>query len=329
MPLRLPLLLRFLSGRAVLSALLLAALSVASLIGVSPARAEVTLRVGYLRTQGYLADFPLAKVAIPGVRLELVALETGNDVLEALSAGAIDVGETGEVQPIFAQSAGQPIKVIASTAPQPTATAILVNQASPLHQVGDLRGKKISFVRGTNTHWLVIQSLGRVGLKQADIQPIFLGPADTVTALVQGQIGAATLTAPNIQIAEARGARVLVDGTGIVNSSIYYMASTNTIAGPKRNALGGFVTALDAHLPWIQSHLQERAAYLAPRYGVPPEIVLAASRVMAPRLVPVGDGKLAAYTQRIADAFAEQKLIPARIDARQEFDGSFDASLRK
>lgn len=50
---------------------------------------------------------------------------------------------------------------------------------------------------------------------------------------------------------------------------------------------------------------------------------------MVDRLVPVGDGALAAYTQRIADAFAEQKLIPGRVDARQEFDGAFDGVLRQ
>jgi sulfonate transport system substrate-binding protein len=287
------------------------------------------LRIGYLRTQGYIADFQLAKVNIPGVTLQLVPLETGNDVLEAVSGGAVDIGETGEVQPIFARSAHQPIKVIASTAPQPAATAILVNQAAPIRTVADLRGKKLSFVRGTNTHWLVIQSLATVHLKQSDVRPIRLGPADTVAALSQGQIDAAALTAPNIQIAQARGARVLIDGTGLVNSSIYYLATTQTIAGSKRAALDAFVGVLAEHLVWMHAHLHERADYLAPKYGVPPSLVLAASSVMTTRLVPVGDSTLATYTQRIADAFADQKLIPERIDLHDAFDGSFDKNLPK
>ncbi|NPT39128.1 ABC transporter substrate-binding protein [Paraburkholderia xenovorans] len=300
-----------------------------ALLPAMRAHAEDTvLRVGYLRTQGYIADFPLAGVKIPGVKLEIVPLETGNDVLEAVSAHAVDVGETGEVQPIFAQSGKRPIKVIASTGPQPAATAILVLEQSPVKQVEDLRGKRVSFVRGTNTHWLVIQSLARAGLRQSDIRPALLGPADTLSALKLGHIDAATLTAPNIEIAQHQGARVLVDGHGLVNSSIYYLATTDTIAS-KREAIGRFVAALSDHLRWIQAHKNERATWLAPKYGIPPELVLDASGVMAPTLAPVGDDALVSYTQQVADAFADQKLIPARIDVREEFDGSFDKDIRR
>jgi sulfonate transport system substrate-binding protein len=308
----------------------IAVLALFTLIGVHVcAHADVVLRIGYLRTQGYIADFPLAKVTIPGVTLELVPLETGNDVLEALNADAIDIGETGEVQPIFAQSGNRAARVIAATAPQPTATAILVAKDSPIRNVADLRHRKVSFTPGTNTHWLLIQTLGTVGLKQTDVEPVLLNSADAVSALAQGQLDAAIVTAPTIQIAQSRGARVLADGTGLVNSSIYYLANTGVIAGPKRPALDAFVRGLRDHLVWIQAHLNERAAYLGPKYGVPPALVLAASKVMTGHLAPVGDPALASYTQRIADAFHAQKLIPAHIDVRQEFDGSFDKNLPK
>jgi len=293
----------------------------------SAAAADITLRVGYLRTQGYIADFPLAQVAIPGVKLELIPLETGNDVLEALNANAIDVGETGEVQPIFAQSGKRPVRVIAATAPQTAATAILVAKDSPIQKIADLKGKKVSFVQGTNTHWLLLQTLATAGLKQADITPVLLGSADAATVLKSGKLDAAIVTAPTIQIVQSKGGRVLADGKGLVNSSLYYLANTPTIAGPKRAALEGFVRALDQHLTWIQGHLDERAQYLSPKYGIPVELVRAASTVMVDHLVPVGDGQLAAYTQRIADAFAAQKLIPGHVDAREEFDGAFDAVL--
>jgi sulfonate transport system substrate-binding protein len=306
---------------------LMLAAGAAFFFSAASAAEDTTLRVGYLRTQGYIADFPLAQVVIPGVKLELIPLETGNDVLEALNANAIDVGETGEVQPIFAQSGKRPVRVIAATAPQTAATAILVAKDSSIQKVADLKGKKVSFTQGTNTHWLLLQTLATAGLKQSDITPVLLGSADAATALNSGKLDAAIVTAPTIQIVQSKGARVLVDGKGLVNSSLYYLANTQTIAGPKRAALEGFVAALDQHLAWIQRHLDERAAYLAPRYGIPVALVRAASNVMVDKLVPVGNGNLAAYTQRIADAFAEQKLIPGRVDAREEFDGSFDKIL--
>ncbi|ALM86502.1 aliphatic sulfonate ABC transporter substrate-binding protein [Bordetella sp. N] len=301
--------------------------AILALTAFTASAADVTLRIGYLRTQGYIADFPLANVAIPGVKLELVPLETGNDALEAVNAGAVDIGETGEVQPIFAQAGKRPIRVIAATAPQEKATALLVRKDAPIKTVADLKGKRIAFVQGTNSHWLLIQLLATAGLKQADIQPVLLGPADSITALANGKIDATITTAPTIQIIEAQGGRVLADGRGLVNSSLYYLATTRTIAGEKRAALDAFVRALNQHLAWIQQNLDQRATWLAPKYGIPRDIVRAASDVMVPTLAPVGDGKLAAYTQRIADAFADQKLIPTHLDTREEFDGSFDRNL--
>lgn len=300
----------------------------AGLPGLGRAAAPQPLRIGYLRTQGYIADFPLANVNIPGATLQLIPLETGNDVLEALNAGDIDIGETGEVQPIFAQSGHRPARVIASTAPQPAATAILVARNSSIHRAADLKNKRISFVQGTNTHWLLLQVLASAGLHQSDIQPVLLSTADAGTALTNGKLDAAILTAPTVQILQSQGARILADGGHMVNSSIYYMSNADVINGPKRALIGAFVSALNQHLAWIQGHLDQRAAWLAPKYGIPASLVRAASSVMASHLVPVGDGTLATYTQRLADAFADQHLIPRHLDVREEFDGSFDSSLK-
>jgi sulfonate transport system substrate-binding protein len=294
---------------------------------LSPALAEETvLKLGYLRTQGFIMDFPVENVSIPGVKLEIYPFESGNDVLEALSAGRVDVGETGEVQPIFAQNAGRPMKVIAASAPA-RLTSLLVKADSPIRGVADLKGRKVSFTKGTNTHWLVLKALSKAGLKQADVQAVLLNSSEALPSLLSGQVDAIALTAPTTQIAVSRGARLLLDSEGLVNSSLYYLASPDTIR-TKDAALAGFVAALDRHMAWIPGHTQERVAYLAPKLGVPPGLLLDMSKILPSRLTPVGNGTLAAYNQQMTDAFAEQGLVKP-LDAREQVDGRYDGKVSR
>jgi sulfonate transport system substrate-binding protein len=295
-------------------------------LSAGPAAADETLRVGYLRTQGYIADFPLEGVKLPGVTLELIPLETGNDVLEALNAGRVDIGETGEVQPIFAQAGGRSAKVIAATEPHAGNIGILVKPDSPLHAVADLKGHTISFVPGTNTHYLVLRALASVGLHQQDVTPVLLGTSESLVALRQGQLDAATVTAPTLILGRHQGLRLLTNGIGYVNASTYFLAYQATIEqrGP---ALAAFVHALDRHLRWLHAHEAERAKWLAPKYNLPADIILEASKQLSGKLSLVGDGAFAAYNQKMADAFLAQKLIPRKLDAAQEFDGRFDHEL--
>ncbi|MEK7927040.1 sulfonate ABC transporter substrate-binding protein, partial [Burkholderia contaminans] len=41
-----------------------------------------------------------------------------------------------------------------------------------------LRGKKVAFNKGSNVHYLLVKALEHAGLTYADIQPIYLTPAD-------------------------------------------------------------------------------------------------------------------------------------------------------
>ena len=287
---------------------------------------RVPLTIGYLRTQGFIMDFPVQQVTIPGVALTLIPFETGNDVLEALNAGRIDVGETGEPQPIFAESGGLPVKVIAASAPA-RLTSLLVASNSAIGSLKDLDGKRIAFVRGTNTHWLVLRALQTAGLTQADIRPVLLTGNDALPALLSGQVDVIGLTAPTTQIALQQGARVLTSGEGLTHSSLYYLAEEKTIE-TKRPALDAFVRALSAHMAWIRGHTASRVAYLSPKLGIPPEILVQMSAILPDRLEPIGNGQIAAYDQQLADAFAAQKLIPKPIDAASELDGGFDKDIQ-
>ena len=61
-----------------------------------------------------------------GYRVAWAEFPAGPQLLEALNAGAIDFGSTGEAPPIFAQAAGRPLAYVAHEPPAPLGEAILV-----------------------------------------------------------------------------------------------------------------------------------------------------------------------------------------------------------
>jgi len=283
------------------------------------------VRVGYLRTQGPIVDLGIDKAALEQGHIKLFPFESGNDVLEAIMADGIDVGETGEVQPIFAQSAGHKVKVVGSTEPAQL-TSVLVRNDAPLRTIADLKGRKVSFIAGTNSHWLLIRALEKAGLRQSDIVPVSLGGSDALSALFSRDIDALVMTAPTTQVALAKGARVLFTNQGLTNSALYYVAKDSTIV-ERPQLLEGFLRALSQHTRWTAQNPDRFVALAVKDLGVTPEVARGLLAVLPKKLVPVGDGAIGAYNQRIADAFLAQRLIPGRIDAAQGVSGAFDRVL--
>src|SRR5258707_623262 len=85
--------------------------------------ANKLVRVGYqkygtlilLKAKGGLEE----KLKALGYDLTWTEFPAGPQLLEALNAGAIDFGSTGEAPPIFAQAAGVPLAYVANEPPAP------------------------------------------------------------------------------------------------------------------------------------------------------------------------------------------------------------------
>ena len=111
--------------------------------------ADKVVRIGYqkygtlvlLKGKGLLEK----KLKSIDYTVEWTEFPGGPQLLEALNAGAVDFGSTGETPPIFAQAANAPLVYIAHEPPAPRGEAILVPKDSPIKSVADLKGKKVAF----------------------------------------------------------------------------------------------------------------------------------------------------------------------------------------
>ncbi|MCA7975385.1 sulfonate ABC transporter substrate-binding protein [Burkholderia cepacia] len=296
----------------------LAGLALGPLAGL-PAHAQdsgTRLRVGFqkygnfvvLKARGTLEK----RLASQGVTVQWLEFPAGPQLLEGLNAGAIDVGTVGETPPIFAQAGGVDFVYIGNEPPAPQGEAIVVLPDSPIRNVAQLRGKKVAFNKGSNVHYLLVKALEQAGLTYADIQPIYLTPADARAAFVQRNVDAWVIWDPYLAAAERQiGARVIANGEGLVRNTQYYLAARKYAAAHPQ-VLRALLDEVDAVDRWARDHVAEVAAQLSPLVGLDAPTLEVALKRAGYGVQPISDATLA-YQQNIADAFSALKLIPGKL----------------
>ncbi|HZE92739.1 MAG TPA: sulfonate ABC transporter substrate-binding protein [Rhizobacter sp.] len=284
--------------------------------GVACAQGQSVLRVGYqkygtltlLKAKGDLEK----RLAPQGVDVKWTEFPAGPVLLEALNVGSIDFGTVGEAPPIFAQAAGADLLYVANQPPAPAGEAILVPKGSPLKSVAELKGKKVALNKGSNVHYLLVKALEKAGVPYSAIQPVYLAPADARAAFERGAVDAWVIWDPFFAAAEKQlGARILVDGKGLVSNHQFYLAS-RAHADKSPQVLQAVVDELSGLDAWAAKSPADVAKLLAPQIGLDIGITEVAVSRFAYGIQPI-TAAVAAEQQKIADAFFKLGLIPQAV----------------
>jgi sulfonate transport system substrate-binding protein len=304
----------------------LTAVALLATTSIAAAQGSDLLRIGYQKSASLLAlqkaQGTLEKrLATQGVAVKWVEFPAGPQLLEGLNVGAVDVGFVGEAPPIFAQAAGANFVYVGNDPAAPEAEAIVVPKDSPLKSVAELKGKKVALNKGSNVHYLLLRALEKAGLKYADVQPVFLPPADAHAAFEKGAVDAWVIWDPFLAAVQKQGqARILADGRGLVNNYAYYLAERNYAAKKPQVVQALFDDSVE-RAKWLKANLAQAAALIAPLQGLEAEVVELSLKRYQFGVVPV-TAAVGAEQQKIADAFHELKLIPKAIRIADALPGS-------
>ena len=302
------------SRRIVFGAALAAALAIFLQAFQLPASAaDQIVRIGYqkygnfilLKGTGELEK----KLAAKGFTVEWTEFPSGPPLLEAVNAGAIDIGQTGEAPPIFAQAAAADFVYIAHEPPAPQGEAVLVPKDSPIKSLADLKGKRIALNKGANVHYLLVKVLEKAGIKYSDITPVFLAPADALPAFERGSVDAWAIWDPFLASAEVTiGARLLADGTGVVPNNQFYLAR-KAFADSNPQIVDAVVDAVADVDRWAEGNSAAVAAQLSAGIGIPAPVLEIALKRQTYGIKPLDDSTVA-QQQSIADTFYALGLLP-------------------
>jgi len=284
---------------------------------VRPAFAEdKVLRVGYQKYGSLLllrGKGTLEKALEPlGFKVTWAEFPGGPQLFEALNAGAIDFGTTGEAPPVFAQAAGAPLLYVGAEPPAPKGEAILVPKDSPIKTLADLKGKKIALNKGSNVHYLLVKALEKGGVDYKEIQPTFLPPADGRAAFEKGAVDAWAIWDPFFAAAQtATGGTILTDGEGIVSNTQFYFA-TKAFADANPSVVSATVKQIAELDTWANGNTDNVAEQLSSAVGIPKDVLKLALGRASFGVKPLDDATVAAQ-QKIADTFFNLGLLPKKI----------------
>ncbi|SCW57424.1 sulfonate transport system substrate-binding protein [Rhizobium mongolense subsp. loessense] len=297
-----------------------AAAAAAVLPAIKPTRAAATeFRIGWQKN-GVLA---LAKrrgalesrLADRGISVSWSEFTSGPPLLEALGAGALDFGATGDVPPLFAQAAGGHLYYVGTYRGSPAGSAILVRKDSPIKTLEDLKGKTVAFKRGSSAHNVAVKALRKAGLTIDDVQPLDLAPPDAAPAFKNGSIDAWSIWDPYLAIAEADPeTRILTTAEGIVPSYSYFLAYQE-FTDANGQVIVDVIDELGKVGKSAQGKLDDTVKELSEITGVPAEV----TRVTLSRpgadlgaVTTITDDAVA-YQQALADEFYQLGIVPKQL----------------
>lgn len=279
----------------------------------TPTKAKV-IRIGYQKSGTWLllkARGSLEKRLAPlGVAVKWNEFTAGVPLMEALNAGSLDIGHSGDAPAIFAQAAGAPLVYFANSRPSPESVAILVPKNSPIHRVADLRGKRLAFGKGSSAHPFVVQALKRAGLQLQDVKPVYLNPPDGRLAFERGNVDAWAVWDPFFASAQrSSGARILVDGKGLTPFREFYLAN-RSFASNNPGLIQAVIQETDKVGDWALKHPSAAAKFFSTETKLDLATVEQAERRRRRYGAQVVQTSIVREQQQIADTFKSLGLIP-------------------
>ncbi|MFN3766884.1 MAG: ABC transporter substrate-binding protein [Ectopseudomonas guguanensis] len=261
-------------------------------------------------------------------RLDWHPFSAGPALMEALNAAAVDVGVVGNAPPVFAQAGGFDVRIVAAAEGAQNNNALLVPAGSPIHGVADLKGKRVAVAKGSSGHYLLLAALTGAGLKMSDIQVLYASPVDAQNAFASGRLDAWAVWYPFVGQATSRGARRLLDGSQWPETGLNFtVASLAALNDPlKAGLVGDFVQRLARAQAWATANPGPWAEHLAGVTRLPLPLVQEMLQQQSLRYVPL-DGRVSDLQQRLADAFAEARLIPRPLQVGEAFDDRYNRLL--
>jgi sulfonate transport system substrate-binding protein len=257
---------------------------------------------------------------------------SGPQLVAAESGGSIDLAYLGDTPLIFAQAAGDDLKVIGASEVVDPAThspdGIVVPASSPITKVSQLKGKQVALTVGTVFQYVAIQILKTGGLSYSDVTPVNLSLADGMAALQKGSVAAWVTTDPYISLLTSGGKfRLLRNAAGVYNSPSFLVTPAQDLTQTSMQlALGDLVSRVALAGQWAKAHPDQWAAVEAQGgfKGLPVSLIEETLTRAQSAFVPI-DGSLVKQQQAQAATFLAQHQLSTPVKVDSEFDGRFNS----
>ncbi|MFJ7685814.1 aliphatic sulfonate ABC transporter substrate-binding protein [Peribacillus butanolivorans] len=159
------------------------------------------------------------------IRPAYTKFTAGPPMFAAFNSGSIDVAYMGNPPAIIAMAENLPVSVIAVEVDSSNGEGLVVNEKSGINKLEDIKGKKISVLRGSSAEYAMMQALKKVGLTEKDLTIINLDITTIIPAFEKGDVDGVWVWDPWVSKLVTAGGKVIVRDADVgVGASGVWMA---------------------------------------------------------------------------------------------------------
>lgn len=296
---------------------------------------SVTLAVGATGWRNEEAVLKFAHLDDTPYKVKWSLFQGGDQQLQAVRAGALDLASSSEIPPIFAAADGKPnFKVVAVQRGTTLNQEVIVPKGSKVTDIAGLKGKKVGYVQNTTAHYFLYELLKRAGLKWSDIDAKPLLPNDGLAALNGGGIDAFASYGTSVITAHQQGAVTVGSGKDVLSGNFLWSARDSVLKSPaQRAAAADLIARITKAYAYIRDGREHEFAKVVAKATHQPvaqaEKDFRDAQAQRPTQArAVGDDTIASQ-QKVADAFTELGALKGKLDVKSFWSRALDTDLEK
>jgi sulfonate transport system substrate-binding protein len=186
----------------------------------------------------------------------------------------------------------------------------------------------VAVAKGSSANFQLLAALKKAGLTFADVKAQYLQPPDALAALSAGKVDAWAIWDPyTAQAQQQVKARILQDGTGLVNGFEFQVAATEALADKGRSAaMRDYLSRIQRAHTWVNSHPADWATTFSKLTGLPGQVTTITVNRAGYKDLKL-DADVISREQQVADAFHSAGLIPGAVKIGEFVDPRFNDLL--
>lgn len=217
-----------------------------------------------------------------GQKLDISYFRGGGEVVRAIATHSVDIGATPAASAVLIAAAkGVPIKILSNSGAPMAGVVWVVEAASPIRSIADLKGKKIGFSSPGSLTQTVIQAiLNKEGLGK-DVQLVRVGsPGDSWAAVKNKVVDAGWHVSPPVYGLIAKGeARIVIDAVKYIHDyQQTVVVAMADVIDKDPEMIRNFLRARTRAVKFIESEPEKTAAIWAEELKIPVEAARLAYR---------------------------------------------------
>jgi sulfonate transport system substrate-binding protein len=281
---------------------------------------QVTLVVGTAGPR-FKASWDFSHPAVP-YNVQFAAFDGSAPIVEALSAGAVDIGLPGDIGVILAHAAGASIDIVGIEKGNPDFLRLIVPSGSTIGSLRELKGKTIAVAKATAAHMFLLKAIKAAGFDVLDFKWAYLSNPDAGAAFQRGDVDAWATWDPFAASAEIKwGAKLVKHAEPETVGAAYWVARPGFFAkdSAKTTAARDFIAR---YVAVNRNEINQRPAWsktLARALKLDDAIAQQVAEHYYFTSVPLDKSAEADYRQT-AQLLLEQKLIQTVPDPAKHFD---------